>query len=568
MANPGVDPRLALDHPRGFSNFLWLAFKHLGLPDPTPAQYEIADYLQHGPRRTVIEAFRGLGKTLILVIYACWRLYNNPDVKIVVISASKPLADDFTGFCLRLITEMEVLQHLVPEDGQRSSMMKFDVAGATASHAPSLKSVGISGQIAGSRADIVIFDDVEIPNNSDTQGKREKLAEAIKEADAILRPEGRVVFLGTPQTEESIYSILPERGYKVRIWPARIPTARQVESYGDRLAPSIAERWSEADVGKPTDPGRFSEQELMERELSYGRSGFQLQFMLDTSLSDADRYPLKINDIVVWGGDMDRGPESLVWSGAKESAIEALPLVGFRGDRWHCPLTLSKDFVPYQGTVLAIDPSGRGEDETGFAALKQLNGWFHLKMAGGLRGGYTPENLERLAGAARAVKANRILVESNFGDGMFSELLKPYLRRIWPCTIEEVRSSTQKERRIIDTLEPVLNQHRLVVDPKVIEADYAGCQELPPDKRLSYQLFYQLSRITKEKGSLRHDDRLDALAMAVAYFRRSAAMDVDAMVEERKKADVERMLQEYDDYIDGINGTPQGDNWIRGAASR
>ena len=86
---------------------------------------------------------------------------------------------------------------------------------------------------------------------------------------------------------------------------------------------------------------------------------------------------------------------------------------------------------------------------------------------------------------------------------MATQLLKPVMSRIHPCEIEEVRHSIQKEKRIIDTLEPIMNTHRLVVDEDIIKQDF----QLPPD----HQLFRQLTRITRDKGALRHDDQLDAL---------------------------------------------------------
>ena len=56
-----------------------------------------------------------------------------------------------------------------------------------------------------------------------------------------------------------------------------------------------------------------------------------------------------------------------------------------------------------------------------------------------------------------------IVVESNFGDGMFSKLLSSIHAKTYPVSIEEVRHNTQKEVRIIDTLEPVMMQHRLIL---------------------------------------------------------------------------------------------------------
>ena len=103
---------------------------------------------------------------------------------------------------------MPICRHLIAKEGQRWSKIAFDVAPAKASGSASVKSVGISGQITGSRADIIIADDIEVPNNSMTQMMREKLSEAVKEFDAVLKPDGRILYLGTPQNEMSIYNTL------------------------------------------------------------------------------------------------------------------------------------------------------------------------------------------------------------------------------------------------------------------------------------------------------------------------------------------------------------------------
>ncbi len=286
---------------KDFKNFLYMAWKHLNLPDPTPIQYDIADYLQNtNERREVIEAFRGVGKSWITSAYVCHQLFLNPQMNILVVSASKTRADDFSTFTLRLIHEMPLLAHLRPKDGQRMSKISFDVAPAKASHAPSVKSLGVTGQLTGSRADLIIADDVESANNSMTQMMRDKLAETIKEFEAIIKPKGRIVFLGTPQTEMSIYNLLDERGYKTRIWTSRFPDDRLKVAMGRKLAPVIADKGGHE--GKPTDPLRFDDDDLLEREASYGKSGFALQFMLDVSLSDANKYPLKINDLMVMSG--------------------------------------------------------------------------------------------------------------------------------------------------------------------------------------------------------------------------------------------------------------------------
>jgi hypothetical protein len=536
---------IAKDPLSDFRKFLFVIWKHLNLPDPTPVQYDIAYNLQHGDKRMIIQAFRGVGKSWITSAYVVWLLYMNPQLNILVVSASKSRSDDFTTFTLRLISEMDILAHLRPKTDQRQSKISFDVAPAAASHAPSVKSVGISGQLAGSRADVIVADDIEVPNNSMTQGMRDKLSEAVKEFDAILKPEGRIIYLGTPQNQESLYNKLPDRGYKVSIWPARYPNTDQTVGYGYKLARLISNAIAANDllVGEPTDPARFSEFDLLEREASYGRSGFALQFMLDTRLSDAERYPLKVSDLIIMDIPTQEAPEKVSWSSDSQYIVEELPNVAFNGDHYHKPMFMSSEFVEYTGSVMSIDPSGRGKDETGYAVVKMLNGYLYVRRCGGIAGGYSEDALQKLAVIAKEEQVNEIIVESNFGDGMFNQLFMPVLNKVHPVTMGEVRHNKQKERRIIDVLEPVMNQHRLVMDKKVIQKDFDTCQHLPPEQALRYQLMYQLTRLTADRGALTNDDRLDALAMACQYWVDAMAQDVEQRMGVRRE---EMMVAELD----------------------
>lgn len=544
---------------KDFRNVLYLVWKFLWeggaitapKPDPTPVQYDIAHYLQNGPRRKVIEAFRGVGKSWITSAYVCWRLLLNPHLNFLVVSASKDRSDQFSTFTKRLIYEMPLFRHLRPRDGQRDSNIMFDVGPAGISHSPSVKSVGITGQLTGSRADEIIADDVESLNNSLTHALREQLSERIKEFDAILKPGGITTFLGTPQTEMSIYNELAERGYEIRIWPARVP--EKFDQYSGRLAPMVLDMEARGSKSRdPVDPQRFNNDDLLEREASYGRSGFALQFMLDTSLSDADKFPLKLADLMCFPLDNNMAPTKVVWSSGPEHVIQDVPAVGMSGDKFHRPMWKADEMAEYTGSVMFIDPSGRGKDETSYAVVKMLHGFLYLVDAGGFEGGYSENTLKSLAMVAKKNRVNLILSEPNFGDGMFNELFKPWLMKVYPCTLEEgERVSTQKERRIIDTLEPVMNQHRLIVDERIIKQDYETARSP------HYSLFFQMTRLTADKGSLAHDDRLDALAGAVAYWVEQMGSDTDRAAEEHH----EKLLnQELDKFMNNAIGfSPQAE---------
>jgi hypothetical protein len=533
---------------RDFKNFLYVCWKQLNLPDPTPLQYDIAESMQSGDKRLIVQAFRGCGKSWICSAYVIHQLLLNPSLNILVVSASKTRSDDFSTFCMRLINEMEILKHLRPNDKQRQSKISFDVGPAPASHAPSVKSLGITSQLTGSRADIIVLDDVEVANNSATQMMREKLSESVREVDAILKPldSSRVLFLGTPQTADSLYTKLQERGYRTKIWPAGHVTPEVNDTiYNGNVAPMCVDAQKE---GKTTEPLRFSDVDLAERRVSYGSAGYALQFQLDSKLSDVEKYPLKISDLIVTTVDKDLAAEKYVW--ARDPDLEwdsTVPNVAFAGERYHRPLKVLGEHVEYTGSVLAIDPAGRGKDETSYAVVKMLNGNLHVPEAGGMQGGYSEEVLERLANMAKKHEVNYVLTEQNWGGGMFTELIKPVLNRIYPVSIEEVRHHTNKERRIIDTLEPVMAGHKLIIDPSVIQKDLKSVQHYPHEKQLQYSLFFQMTRMTQEKGALLHDDRLDALAMGVAYWTEQMAQDAEVKMSDRKAELLDKELQSFTD---------------------
>ena len=530
-----------------FVHYIW---DLLGLPAPTKVQILIAKFMMDSQHpRKIIEAFRGVGKSYLAYAFVVWKLWNDPDLKFLIVSASKTRADNFSITCQSFIDLCPFLHHLRPTSRDTVySKVKWTVGPAKPSGSPSVMSVGIESNFTGSRADFVLADDVESEKNSWTVDQREKLIrlvgefEAIKKADEGKGNTSEVLFLGTPQNEESLYNYLHESGlYTVRIWPGRYPMVNKVPAYKGKLCPIIEdELYSNEDLEwLPTDPKRFTDADLTEREMMYGKAGFFLQFMLDTELSDAERYPLRTSDLLVYPVPSTKAPAQMSHGKTKENTLQNLPRLGFSADRWYKPMFVDSEFLPYESSILAVDPSGTGTDETGYVVIKSLMGYLYIAQAGGLTGGYDESVLRKLSLIAKEEKVNKVVIEKNFGDGMFLHLWKPVLHSVWPCTMEEVRSTTQKERRIIDTLEPVMARHRLVVDPSVIEHDYKTSVEAVDSKnksKLPYSLFYQMTRLTKDRGSLVHDDRLDALAIGVGYYTERMSRDADKELD-RMKAD-------------------------------
>ena len=521
---------------KDFRIFLTAVWTHLSLPVPTRAQLCIAEYLQHGPKRLQIQAFRGVGKSWITAAFVLWTLFNDPNKKIMVVSASKDRADSFSIFCQRLILEVPWLSHLRPKnDDQRWSRISFDVGPAAPHQAPSVKSVGITGQLTGSRADLMVLDDVEVPNNSMTELQREKLLQLVTECESILTPkrDSRIMFLGTPQTTFTVYNKLRERSYRPFVWPARYP--RKIAMYDGLLAPQLVEDLEHDELTwEPTDT-RFKEADLIERESSMGRSNFMLQFMLDTSLSDAEKFPLKFADLIVNPVNPTHAPENIIWCSDPDNVIKDLPCVGLPGDYYYKPMQIQGNWEEYSETICSVDPSGRGADETVACFLSQRNGIIYLHEMYASKDGYSDKTLLNILKRCRKYGASTLLIESNFGDGIVSELFKKHCQTTKTyINIEETRANVRKEDRIIDSLEPVFNQHRLVVDPAVITWDYKSNEDEATENRFQYMLGHQISRMCREKGAVRHDDRIDSLAQGVKWFTDALAISAQQQIKDRR----------------------------------
>lgn len=548
--NPDIGPL------NDFKNFLFVAWKFLKLPKPTRAQYLIADYLQEGDPSKILMAFRGIGKSYTTAAYVCWLWLINPQWKILVVSASEKKAKEFADLVRAMIRGMPVLQHLQPGKGQLDSALSFNVGPATPAKDPSLNVAGITGQITGGRADHIIADDIEIPRNSSTVGQREKLIELCGEFTNILKPDPwcTITYLGTPQTEQSVYISLEKKGFKIMVIPAEYPKDTSV--YVGRLHPQILNEllMDPRMVGKPVDPERFNHAVLVRKRTELGPTAFELQFQLNPSLSDEDRYPLKLRDFIVMSVNPEQAPVNLAWAADTRLMLDTTqyPVVGFNSDRYYRPLHIAEQWAPYETKIMAVDPKGRGSDELAYCVLYFLRGFVYVAEWSALKGGYEEDNLKALSNIAKKHSVKTLLIEDNFGDGMFAALLKPILNRIHQCSVEDFHApNTQKHARICDVIEPVLSRHRIVLDERVIAQDNA----VPNDELKG---LWQLTRITRERNSLRKDDRIDVLHMGVKWYQESLAIDVEDNERTAKEEALEKAVRAYLEDIYG--GKVPGDD--------
>jgi hypothetical protein len=559
-----------------FRVFLTLVWRHLLGNDPNPIQLDMAYWLQHGPSRSIIMAFRGFSKSWITGAYALWRLLRDPNEKVMVVSGSLMRAQATSNWCLSLIMTMDILAELRPKANNRQSATMFDVGNCVPAQSASFTAFGIGGQLVGFRGSLIIPDDVETQTNSLTVVMREKIREAVKEFESVLVPGGEIKYLGTPHDAESLYlhllALKNDDGspvYQARIWTALYPSEEERKVYKGMLAPYIdaqIRKLGPTCIGKSTMPMRFTDEDLAQRRAAMGLSEFRLQFMLNMALNDSDKYPLKLRDLIVMDLEDKRGPEELAW-GTTHRDLD-LPLTGFDGDFYHQPVYVGDHFAPYDLTIGFVDPSGRGANETAMIVLSLLNGRVFLQRVYATRKGYEDSTLDTIGSLCVRYRISELFIEGNFGDGMFLKLVSPAVHKAWArwnenhktsehggTTITEVKSGNQfKEQRILSVLEPVTQGHRLVVNREVINSDLRSLEDVDGEEnRKYYSLFYQFTHLTKEKDSLREDDRLEALACAIGMLAEKLGIDPVGMArqrrQEREEDILEQILREHDEAV-------------------
>lgn len=544
-----------------FKDFAADAMRFLGF-SLTPIQEDIAEYMQSGPRLRMVMAQRGEAKSTLACLYAVWRLIQRPSTRVLVVSAGEDQALEDATLIVRCIMTWDILTCLRPDkqQGDRTSVTAFDVHYALKGldKSPSIACVGITSNLPGKRADLLIADDVESNRNGLSATQRQQLLQATKEFSSICT-HGDILYLGTPQSKDSIYNTLPQRGFDIRIWPGRYPTEEEESRYNGRLAPCIVKAMQENPAlrtgggidgsrGQPTDPLRYTDEELIEKELDKGPEDFQLQYMLDTSLVDAVRLQLKLSDLVVANFGADTLPEIVAWQAAAKYEVTLGPDFPVPGAKMYYAAPSESAFVRPKDICMYIDPAGGGADEIGFAVATSVGPYVHVLDAGGLKGGLTPENEQELVEVAKRNNVTRIKVESNMGHGLFETHLRAIFNKHGmpelASNIKGEYSTGQKERRIIDSLVSSMQRHRVIVHQQVFASDAKYLKQHSLDQRAQYSLWYQMANITTDRNSLPHDDRLEAFAGAVREFKAVLDQDEHKAAEMRKQQELQRFLQD------------------------
>jgi hypothetical protein len=420
------------------------------------------------------------------------------------------------------------MQFLEPQEFDKDSAFGFNVHVRTKfSQDLSVTARGITSQITGLHADVIVCDDIEIPENSDSPQSREKLWDRCLELENVINKhdQAMVRFLGTPQSKDSVYNRLGGI-YKIIKFPAVMPDLGNPEDVEDVDEYILG---LELDTDESTQPERFPTEKLREIEGKVGPTNFDLHYRLKTTSADIKKYPLRLDDLVVMDIDPEVFPVKVVH--AKSVVNRRVSSMGMKGDLVYEPMHIEPKFVEYGQTVMFIDPSGRGADETAICVASFAHGYIVIHELTGIQGGYDNETMMKICKLVNQYGLNMIRYESNYGDGMFGKILQPVVaNNCGPVAIEEYRVSGSKEARIVSTLEPIMAQHRLVMDTEVVQ-----------DKENQIQI----TRMQNKRGALKHDDRVDVLSAAVSYWTEALAIDPDREMQNKQAEDYQSKIKNW-----------------------
>jgi hypothetical protein len=424
-----------------FDEFLWIWNTREGQDTP-PLHLGIARWLQaretEAERRLLLMAFRGAGKSTIVGQWCAWQLMRGPDIRILVLGADDALAVKMVRNVRRIVERHPLCALIRPRRAEEWAADRFSVTRPGAGRDPSMLARGILANITGSRADIIIADDVEVPNTADTKGKREELRYRLAEAAFVLTPGGTMLFVGTPHAADSIYAD-PERPRPAGAdAPFLADCARLVLPILDAAGNS---RW----------PERFTLHDIAALKRRVGPAKFLSQMMLEPMSPEAQR-------------------------------LDPAELVRYRDElRFHAGnggAELRIGDVRMVSATCFWDPAfgapGRGDASVLAALFADAEGgyWLHrmqyLKHDPSAKANPGAQLCRQVADLVRLLHLPSVTIETN-GIGKFLPgLLKQTLREArLACAVREHVSTRAKDERIIAALEPVMAARRLHVHESV-----------------------------------------------------------------------------------------------------
>lgn len=401
----------------------------------------LADKWHEGNRELLLMAFRNAGKSTLAGLFANWLLLGDPNRRILVLSADHALARRMVRNVKRVTERHPWTTALKPAKADEWASDRFTIEREQELRDPSMLARGIGSNITGSRADVVICDDVEVPKTCDTPGKRVDLRERLDEIDYVLSPGGLKLFIGTPHTHDTIYAIgnsLENSGVE----------HAYLSGYQRMELPLLDEQ------GNSQWPERFSLEQINTLKKRSGPAKFQSQMLLrPASIVDGRLDPDRLTPYAAALDYHEAGGEAVLRLGTQRLISASC---------WWDP---------------AYGAPGRGDASVIAAVFTDEDGNYRLHAIRYLchdpalldQVDEATQQCQQVADFARKNHVPSVTIEKN-GVGRFLPglLRKVFREQSLPVAVRDWQSTRAKDLRIIDAFDAPLAAGRLFAHENVL----------------------------------------------------------------------------------------------------
>ncbi len=414
----------------------------------------------------LLMAFRSCGKSTLVGVFAAWLLYRRQDLRILVLAADSKLATKMARNIKRIIERHPLTNGMKPKNADQWASDRFTIRRDIELRDPSVVAYGITANITGARADIIICDDVEVPNTCDTAEKRAELRERLLELDYILVPGGMQLYTGTPHSYFSIYA----KNAREEIGEER----PFLNNYQRHMVPIINEQ------GESAWPERYRMQDIERIKTNTGINKFTSQMMLKpVNITEGRLNPslLKYYDSeIIYVKELRR---------LEIDNVEMISASSFWDPAFGSPkgdssvvavifMDAENNYYLHRLIYLKIDPEDAEDEGT--------------------------QQCKTVANLTKDLMLPSLVLEAN-GIGKFlPKMLRKEMHRIHSlCRVVEFFNSRAKDIRILEAFDIAMATGRLYIHRSVLDTPFLNeMQEWAPGK------------------SSACDDGLDAVAGAIA----------------------------------------------------
>lgn len=385
----------------------------------------------------VLLIFRGVGKSTLVDLWVAYKLSKNPALRFLILAQTHTYAKKGSQDILSIIRRHPLCEHLI-SDTLETRKDSFFVRGCSDHRNPSVTAQGIGSSVTGGRADYIICDDVEVKENSGSEGKRQDLRTRLSETTHLLVPEiinekvpGRRLFIGTYHDEVSIYDEQVADGASL----LRIPLLSNISGEYPYIVGDTA--WKE----------RFPDNIVATKQkMCRGKAEFYSQYLLipssiEDSALDPSLVKIYTDEVVI-----------------KEVNNTTIAKIG--------------DYV-IKSVSAWWDPAMSGKDDSVLSVVyTSAEGRIFVHRTILLMGTDPNQQCEQIKRTALKLGLPIIKIETNGIGNFLPEVLRGHVKELG-IGVEGVHSSQNKNQKIMENLETplyggFLHVHQSVADGKFL----------------------------------------------------------------------------------------------------